>query len=183
MAAPGHSPVPLVLESEHERYEHLAVLHVLPVCSTEITNILGLLNLRRRQQKGLRTQHHTASNPVWALEEHTPCQKKQRAVQRKADILEHASRHKMGRFLDPDQGRIMGSSSIQFTLGPQEMYPIYTRDDASDQKNPRNDLAHRQRVTEPLLKADEVQKKEDEDTLPGEKTVEAMRARDLQGGS
>ncbi|MFQ6114312.1 MAG: hypothetical protein ACE5NG_09535 [bacterium] len=73
-----------------------------------------------------------------------------------ADVLEHASRHQLGRLLDPDQGRILRSSSIRFALGPQEMYSTYTWDDTPDQQNPRNDLAQRKRIAKLLLKADEV---------------------------
>jgi len=44
---PACHPARLVLRSEYERYEHLGVLPVRLVRSTEITNTLQFLNLRR----------------------------------------------------------------------------------------------------------------------------------------
>jgi len=107
----------LILRSEDERYEHLGVLPVRLVRSTEITNTLQFLNLRRGQEKGRCAQHHSASSPGWVLEEHAPCQKQQRAVERMADVLERARRHQLACLLEAEQGLIRGSFVIRPAAG------------------------------------------------------------------
>ena len=57
------------------------------------------------------------------------------------------------------------------------------RDDTDDQENPRNELANRERIAEPLLKADEVEEEKTQNALPSKEPVEAVRTGVLQGSS
>src|SRR4030067_1203047 len=57
------------------------------------------------------------------------------------------------------------------------------RDDTGDQEEPGNELADRERIAEPLLKANEVEEEKAQNALPGKEPVETVRIGNLQRSS